>query len=64
MPPYTLTWEVDIEAENPVAAAEEAWAIMQGSGSVSNCFHIKNEVTGSISYVDLFDRSNNDIQED
>ena len=53
---YKVTWTIDIDAENPREAAEQALEIMQDKGSEALNFDVCNPDTGKvIENVDLFE---------
>jgi hypothetical protein len=43
MTEYLVTWQIDIEAEDVVAAAEEALRIQRKPDSIATVFEIKNK---------------------
>ena len=49
---YLVTWEIDIEADTPEAAALEAFAHMQRPGTTANFFTVYDE-RGDGTSVDL-----------
>jgi len=61
---YHVSWQINLEAANPIAAAEQAWAHMRARGSIANCFEVTDR-TGHTSKVDLEDvRADNDLDEE
>lgn len=40
---YTVKWEIEIEADNPVAAAQEALAIQRDPESIATFFEVTEE---------------------
>jgi hypothetical protein len=56
MAQYKVTWEIDIEAENPTEAAKIALEIQRDKGSEAVAFSVCNPDTGKeIEFVDLID---------
>lgn len=53
---YHVVWEIDIEAESPREAAEEAWAIMCHPDSNANYFEVFDQ-NGDKTNVDLMDEA-------
>lgn len=52
---YKVVWTIDIEANSPKEAAEEALAIQRDKGSEATAFEVRNPNTGKlIENVDLF----------
>lgn len=49
---YLVTWEIDIHADSPWEAAEEAWNHMREPGSSANVFNVFDE-NGEKTLVDL-----------
>jgi len=43
---YRVTWEIDLEVESPVMAAEQARAILLDRGSVATGFEVEDYETG------------------
>jgi len=37
---YRVTWEIDVDAKNPLDAAKQAWKLMRGRNSTANCFTV------------------------
>jgi hypothetical protein len=54
MPDYLVTWEIEISADNPVLAAQEALEIQRGTESSAVVFEVADE-HGEITRVDLED---------
>lgn len=53
---YRIVWEMDIEADNPVTAAQGAWEAMRAPDSTANVFQVRAIGGGSESVeVDLSD---------
>jgi hypothetical protein len=50
---YVVTWTIELDAEDPVDAARQAWASMQDPGSNANFFVVHDPVTGLNTDVDL-----------
>lgn len=50
---YRVTWEIDLEAGNPVEAAQEAWRLMRNEGSIANVFIVQEHDTAEALRVDL-----------
>src|SRR5258705_9614343 len=48
---FHVTWEIELDAESPLAAAEEALAIMQDARSLAVCFTVVG--SGQRYFVDL-----------
>lgn len=40
MPRYSVTWEIDVDADDPVAAAREAFGHMQRPGTTATTFDL------------------------
>ena len=51
---YHVVWEIDIDAESPREAAEEAWAIMRYQDSRANYFEVFDQ-DGDKTNVDLME---------
>ena len=49
---YFVTWEIDIEAETPIEAAQKALEIQRRPGSNANVFDVTDEA-GEKTRVDL-----------
>jgi hypothetical protein len=49
---YFVTWEIDIEAETPIEAAQKALEIQRRPGSIANVFDVTDEA-GEKTRVDL-----------
>ena len=43
MPEYRVTWQIDIDAENPKAAAEQGHKIMLDPDSLATVFEVYDE---------------------
>lgn len=41
MKTYTVVWEIDVEAETPKEAVEQAFRHMQETGTTATCFSVK-----------------------
>jgi hypothetical protein len=52
MPEYRVTWLIDVEADHPRAAAEEAFAAMQDPDTLATCFNVE-DAAGRNYEVDL-----------
>ena len=52
---YRVIWEIDIEAESPKAAAEEALNIQQDKGSEARVFKVTNPITNKEYLIDLLE---------
>lgn len=52
---YRVTWEIDVEAETPLEAAQKAFAYMQGSDTTATVFSCKPD-KGKAVTVDLLER--------
>jgi hypothetical protein len=59
MKSYFVTWEIDIDADSPIKAAEKAWEAMRRPDSIANVFYVMECDTdaASIIRVDLSDDS-------
>ena len=54
MPSYLVTWEIDVDADDPVQAALQAWRLMRMPDSIANTFDvIECDKDGSAVRVDL-----------
>jgi hypothetical protein len=53
MTTYLVTWEIDIDAENPRAAAERALEIMRDPDSIVTVFKVED--AKQVHVVDLLD---------
>jgi len=51
---YVVSWEIDISAATPEAAAREAFSHMQRPGTTATCFTVTDEAGDSTS-VDLLE---------
>ncbi len=51
---YLVTWEIDLFADSPREAAEQALAIQRDPDSVATVFDVTDE-TGHIEHIDLED---------
>ncbi len=51
---YFVTWEIDIEAENPREAAEKALEIQRDPESTATCFQVFDE-DGEETHIDLME---------
>ena len=54
MSQHFVTWSIDIEADTPKAAAEEALKIQRNPGSIATVFEVIDQ-DGKITQVDLFE---------
>ena len=52
---YLVTWEIDIEADSPKAAADQAFEIMQRNNTSATVFIVKDKDTSKSILVDLLD---------
>lgn len=52
MPDYSVEWRIEVTAENPGAAAREAWRLMRARLSTANHFHVYDEL-GECEEIDL-----------
>lgn len=53
---YLVTWQIDVEAENHVEAAKQAWHLRNGRDSIANVFDVQkknNTRLGTKNAVDL-----------
>lgn len=50
---YRVTWVIDIEAETPQAAAEQALAIQRNPESIATVFDIHTDMGEHLATVDL-----------
>jgi hypothetical protein len=41
MTEWTVTWDVDVEADGPVEAAAAAWAMIREADSTASVFHVE-----------------------
>lgn len=57
---YRVTWEIDVFADGPVRAAEEAFEIMQDPDTTATCFLVKNE-EGGVEIVDVRPEGRNGV---
>lgn len=57
MPEYLVTWEVDVEAESPHAAAEKALEMQRDPGSLATCFTVADVETDETTTIDFFEES-------
>ena len=56
MPEYLVKWKINVNADSPREAAEQAWAHMRRPDSTANVFLvISEEVPGSFYHIDLMD---------
>lgn len=54
MPSYLVTWEIDVDADDPVQAALEAYRLMRAPDSLANVFDvIECDSDGEAVRVDL-----------
>jgi hypothetical protein len=62
---YLVEWRIDIEADSPREAAEEAFRIMQEPDTSATCFDvIEKDGDGSSTYVDLSIEDDDDDMEE
>lgn len=54
MPDYVITWEIELTAETPVAAAQQALAIQRDPDSLATVFSVYSEQGAPIT-IDLLD---------
>jgi len=52
MPEYLVTWQIDIDADNPKEACEKALRIMQDKESIATVFEVMDR-DGELSIIDL-----------
>ena len=52
---YRVTWEIEVDAENPREAAETALLIMQDQGSQATCFDVVEDKTAKGFFIDLME---------
>lgn len=52
MQSYSVSWEIELDAETPQDAAREAWKIMRTTDSTANCFTVCDE-KGNVTRIDL-----------
>jgi hypothetical protein len=50
MPEYTVTWEIEIDADSPQAAAEKAYQIQHRPSSTATCFDVSRQGDGGSRY--------------
>jgi len=55
MTKYFVTWEIDIDAVSPRAAAKEAMDCMQDPDTTALVFKVFDQETGEVAVVDLCD---------
>ena len=61
---YTVTWEIQIDADSPRKAAEEAREIQRDHGSEAVFFTVENMETSEKTDVDLlYDEDVDDVKE-
>jgi hypothetical protein len=53
MPAYLVRWEIDVEANSPKEAAQEALEIQQDFFSEATSFTVRKNSTGKIYLIDL-----------
>ena len=58
---YTVIWEIDIEANSPKEAAEQALKIQRDSSSDAVYFTIREQLSGNEVAIDLLDRIDKEI---
>lgn len=56
MPSYKVTWEIDIQADSPQEAAEDALRIQRNEDSEAVAFVVVQAATGEEFHVDLLER--------
>jgi hypothetical protein len=49
---YSVSWEIELDAETPQDAAREAWRIMRLTDSSANCFTVCDD-QGNVTRIDL-----------
>lgn len=49
---YSVTWQIDVDADNPTDAAKQAYALMHAPGSTANVFSVWDS-DGEETVVDL-----------
>ncbi|MHB2008057.1 MAG: BsuBI/PstI family type II restriction endonuclease, partial [Acidobacteriaceae bacterium] len=54
MPPFSVVWEIDIEADSPEEAAETARYYQTVLGTTATVFEVR-DMMGKITWVDLLD---------
>jgi len=52
---WLVRWEIDIETEDAVSAAKEAFDIQRDPNSIATVFDVIDEGTGVMTRVDLMD---------
>lgn len=52
MKSYSVSWEIELDAETPQDAAREAWKIMRLTDSSANCFTVCDD-EGNVTRIDL-----------
>jgi len=50
---YKISWEIELDADNPLAAAKEALEMHRDSNSVSTMFYVQAEGSKDVFSVDL-----------
>tara|TARA_Y100000310_G_C20376164_1_gene665838 strand:+ start:520 stop:780 length:261 start_codon:yes stop_codon:yes gene_type:complete len=58
---FIVTWEINIEADTPLEAAQYAKAIQQDWGSEALCFDVIDEKTKRIYCVDLMEEPGDEV---
>ena len=53
MPSYNVQWDIDVDAPNPRAAAEQARQYQQDPFTLATFFDVKEDESGKITHVDL-----------
>jgi len=55
MPEYRVIWEIDIDAESPREAAQEALRVQRDRFSDAVVFVVENDEEGTIDQIDLLE---------
>lgn len=58
MPTYRVTWEIDIDADRPRAAAERAQEIMRDPESIATVFKVED--AHDVHVIDLLEEETNE----
>ncbi len=52
---YFITWEIDIEADTPMEAAKQAFAIHRNPDSIASIFDVIDNATGQNFRIDVLE---------
>jgi hypothetical protein len=50
---HKISWEIELDAENPLAAAKESLRMIQDGGESPFCFYVQAEGSKDVFSVDL-----------